>query len=419
MNKILFAFRNVVGTKSGRLDKVWNFDTKSMLLSSPITADVDVDKTPEIVFGTKDGKLYLLDDKAKVKWVYDSQEHLDNVELMFLDSENVHSIESAPNISDLTGNGEKEILFGSEMGFLYCLNHDGKLLWKFKAGGPIRATPLIADVNGDGHKEVVIGSFDNHLYILNAKGKVLAKYDLSSPVESTPCFSDGIIYLGTVDGVFHALTFDGKQLWTYKTDDKIVAEAIAINFDGKSKKKSIVIGSMDNNLYCFTHDGMVKWIYRTNGAIIAKAAFADINGDGLMEVVVGSCDNCVHTITSDGEKIWSYETDFWVGSTPIIKDVDGDGKLEIVVGSYDHNLYVLDAEGTYMLDYVPGLSRVVHQSGGFNEMMSDDPGQHVGKKIWQFKTDGIIVGCAYIEPTGQIIVNTKSGSVSNIVHSKS
>ena len=112
----------------------------------------------------------------------------------------------------------------------------------------------------------------------------------------------------------------------------------------------------------------------------------------------------------------TYETDFWVVSKPIVADIDGDGELEVIIGSYDHNLYILNSKGSYLLDYVPGISGVVQQAGHYSEIMTQEPGQHVGKKLWQFRTDGVVVGCAQVGDEPAIVVTTKPGLVNRIQH---
>jgi hypothetical protein len=103
-------------------------------------------------------------------------------------------------------------------------------------------------------------------------------------------------------------------------------------------------------------------------------------------------------------------------ASPIIADLDGDGKMEIVVGSYDHNIYVLDSEGSYVLDYVPGVSGIVAQTGNYGEALTSGPGKTKGKKIWQYKTDGVVVGCAYLSGEKSLIVNTESGNIKDLIH---
>ena len=89
-----------------------------------------------------------------------------------------------------------------------------------------------------------------------------------------------------------------------------------------------------------------------------------------------------------------------------------------MIGSYDHNIYVLDSEGSYVLDYVPGVSGIVSQTGHYGDAVTKEPGKTQGKKIWQYQTEGIVVGCAYVKDQNSIIVNTDSGKINNIVHKK-
>jgi hypothetical protein len=181
--------------------------------------------------------------------------------------------------------------------------------------------------------------------------------------------------------------------------------------------QSLVVGDLAGVLYCLDMQGNEQWHFITEGSIYGKAVMADLNGDDNLEIVFGSCDNKVYCLTHRGERMWSYETDFWVVTSPIVTDIDDDGSLEVVVGSYDHNLYVLDGEGAYNLDYMPGLSGVAHQAGHYTDIITQEPGEQVGKRLWQIKTQGMIVGCEELEKDN-IIVNVKSGYVDNITHSK-
>ena len=101
----------------------------------------------------------------------------------------------------------------------------------------------------------------------------------------------------------------------------------------------------------------------------------------------------------------------------MVVDIDNDGKLEIAVGSYDHSLYVFEAEGMFSLNYMPGLSGIVHQTGHYSSTLSSEPGKYVGKKLWQFKTEDIIVGTSYFinEEGINVIVADKNGKLNNLV----
>jgi outer membrane protein assembly factor BamB len=418
MSNITYAFKKLAKKRVGRLDKKWDFDAQSAINSAPLIADVDGDGKKEIVFGTKKGKLFVLGSDSAIKWFYDSNETVDEVELMFLDVESMSSIDAPPNVADLNDDGRNEVVFGTDLGIIYVLDDKGKLLWKFKAGGAIRGQVLLYDLYDDDDIKIIFGADDHKLYVLNSIGKVVWKFDAGSPIESTPGIlhkDKPFVVFGANDGNVFCVNNKGDLVWKFKTKDKVFAEP-CIDKIFKDDRLFVIIGSTDHKLYVLDDAGELRWEYKTEGAILAKACLADINDDKKMEIIFGSCDNSVYALTAEGDKLWSYETDFWIVSEPIVDDIDGDGKKEVIIGSYDHNVYVLDSEGSYVLDYVPGLSGVVQQAGHYSDIITKEPGKVTGKKIWQFRADGVIVGCAYIPDDKSIIVNTKTGLVNGVIH---
>ena len=351
------------------------------------------------------------------KWIYSAEEQHSQVELMFLDTDKANSISSSPNVADINNDGHKEIIFGTESGRLYAIDNKGKQLWSYHTDGPIRGTPFIQKF-ANNQIGILFGSLDKNLYFLNGKGQLLWRYNAKSEIQSTPAVMIAqrpLIIFGTDDGIVHALDLKGTLLWQYKTEDKVLAQA-ACDRLSPNGELNILIGSTDGTMYCINERGSLLWTYETDGAICSKAAIADINKDGRKEIVFGSCDNSVYAIDMNGKKLWSYETDFWVVASPIIADLDSDGRMEIVVGSYDHNIYVLDSEGSYVLDYVPGVSGIVTQTGHYGDAMTSGPGKTQGKKIWQYKTEGVVVGCAYLSGEKNLIVNTESGKINDLIH---
>ncbi|MBU1030383.1 MAG: PQQ-binding-like beta-propeller repeat protein [Nanoarchaeota archaeon] len=414
--KFTFGLKKIAsGNKRGRILEQWKFDSHSSLLAPPIIASLTKNKSHSIITGTKDGKIISVDLDANIEWVFNAKEDIDKMELMFLDVETSSSIQASPNVCDINNDGEKEIVVGSELGNIYTLNSKGKLLWKFKTNGSIRGTPLIADINNDGKKEIIFGSGDKNLYALDNRGVPLWKYDAKTEIESCPQKVQNQIVFGCSNGEITSVNNKGELLWRFKTKAKVLAQPISGKIFG-NEKEVIIIGSTDNYLYCLDLKGELIWSFKTRGAIYSKVVLADINNDGQLEIIFGSCDNNVYALDSNGEIIWSYETDFWIVAPPLVEDIDGDGQLEVIVGSYDQNIYILDARGSYKLNYVPGVSSVMQQAGHYTDIMTEEPGTITGKKIWQYKTEGIIVGCGYINETKSIIVNTKTGKINKLTH---
>jgi len=308
-------------------------------------------------------------------------------------------------------------VFGTESGRLCVIDNQGKLKWDYKVEGHIRGTPFIQKF-ANNETGIFFGSNDKCLYFLSSKGKPIWKYNAGSEIESCPAVilsQRPLVVFGSNDGTIHALDLKGTLVWSYKTDDKILAQPVYEKLS-KDTASVIIIGSTDGRVYCLSDTGELIWNFETDGAICSKVNVADLNKDNKKEIVFGSCDNHVYTLDMNGKKLWSYETDFWVVATPIIADVDNDGREEVVAGSYDHSIYVLDPEGSYILDYVPGVSGIVAQTGHYGEAMTKGPGKTQGKKIWQYKTEGIVVGCAYLGSEKNIIVNTESGQINDLIH---
>jgi len=413
-----FGLTKALSKHGGRIIERWMFDAKAPLVSPATTADLFRNGKQYILFGTKDGQVHCVDESGKEVWAFSPEDKLSAVESFFVDQERVYSIDAAPTVMDINADGKNEVLFGSERGMIYCLSADGKLLWKHDCGGSIKAGCLVEDVNMDGRLEILVGSSNNKLSVLTNKGEKLFEYITDSPVESVPGVLKGkkiMIVFGNNKGVLSAITPAQDLIWRIDLGSRITAKPV---FFHDSEEHRMVIGTIGGALHCISEHGEMVWVYKTRGSIYSAAAVHDINEDNKPEIIFGSCDNNVYALSADGQRLWNYETDFWITSTPLIADIDDDGKLEVVIGSYDHNVYILDSKGSYVLEYVPGLSDIVNQAGHYAGILTSEPGEQTGKKLYQYRMSGIIVGCALITQGNKtaIIVNVKSGTVSNITH---
>jgi outer membrane protein assembly factor BamB len=390
--------------RRGHLFKKWSYDSKSSLLAGPSSAQ------QRVAIATMDGRIILLDYDGNIVWQFNmSGSKAGKVERLFLENSEQSAIYSTPTLYDINNDKQFEVLCGSDSGYIYALNSDGKMLWSFKSNGPVRGKIIFA--NG----KIIFGSMDGFIYILNPNGALFARFDSKSKIESTPAvYLDNIIF-GADDGIVRSIDFNCNLLWKFKTNSQVTAEPTIAEL--YHRQHYVVIGSTDKNLYCLTLDGKLEWIFETEGRIISKAEVKDVNKDGEQEIFFGSCDSKVYALRSNGKMMWSYHTDFWVVSSPIVVDIDGDGNYEVIAGSYDNIIYVLDAEGSYLLDYMPGISGIVMQSGHYTNLLTSDPGELVGKRIWEYKTEGIVTGAALFD-NSQVIVTTKPGIVDNIAYSK-
>ena len=411
----MFSFGKSASKHKGRIVQRWVFEAKSPLLSSAAAVDLDGDGKKEIIFGTKDGKIFCITEENKEKWTYAISEKVDETESFFYDSERIDAVPATPTIKDVDDDGKPEVVFGTELGIVYCLSGAGKLVWEYRGKGAVRGRILVDDVDGDGSQEVLFGTTTGKFIILDHTGKQRFVFETQAAVEGEPAvIREGRtqVVFGNEKGIVFSYSPLGNLLWTFKADGSVKAKPVTGRLQGQD---SILIGDTAGVLHCLDLNGVERWRFKSEGAIYGRATIADVNHDESPEVIFGSCDNKVYCLNARGERIWSYETDFWIVTSPIVTDIDGDGDLEVVVGSYDHNLYVLDGEGAYNLDYMPGLSGVAHQAGHYTSVATREAGEHVGKRLWQIKTQGMIVGCEELEKDN-IIVNVKTGFVDDIKH---
>lgn len=98
-----------------------------------------------------------------------------------------------------------------EHSYLYAVNPDGSLKWKFETGLPISCSPSIG---ADGTVFFGCDNFSSatsargnqaHFYAVDANGHLKWRIETGSVVSSPAIDRDGSIYFGSVDGYLYAL----------------------------------------------------------------------------------------------------------------------------------------------------------------------------------------------------------------------
>lgn len=276
-------------------------------------------------------------------------------------------IESSPTIDE---NGV--VYFGSHDGYLYAINSDGTLKWKFKAGDPvydakwkrysaILSSPAIAS---DG--TVYIISPDDNFYAVK-DGKEVWRFPLKwNAIDfwaSATIASDGTIYVGSarvesgsglVSGFF-AINPDGTEKWHYEisagvTSAPAIAKDGTIYVNGNIMKNSDGASTTEGYVFAFTPSGTLKWKFKTQDWIETSPSIAE---DGT--IYTGSKEGKIYALNPDGTKKWDYQTGDGIGGTPAIGK-DG----TIYIGSWDGNMYALKPDGTVKWKYAvdPGFETI-------------------------------------------------------------
>jgi len=167
------------------LASLWSYRTGDNASSAdPVLADIDGDREVEIV---KSVDNYAGNDAHDAVYAFET----DGTLLWKVEG---LSGEDSPNVADLDGDGEVEIVgmtFGSEV---YCLDAEGRIKWRKDLRPQLddRAhaymTPVLCDLDGDARLEILAmtnGGYPQQangiLFALSAEGHLLDRLDVGGP----------------------------------------------------------------------------------------------------------------------------------------------------------------------------------------------------------------------------------------------
>ncbi len=258
---------------------LWKFQIKDSFVYSPTVNDEFV------IFGNNKKSVYCLDRKSGDEiWnkelagnsfyqaIHDGKLFLGDSSGMFscLNLSNgkliweydVHqSIVSCPIVSDDC------VFFVSKDWYLYCLTLGGKLKWKFRTENCIFSSPVKSENN------IFVVSEDRHVYCINADtGTLKWKRNVGSPSadadhKSMPAIHDGKIFIGLKlrgIGSYGVTCLDastGELMWQTKMPDRTYSFAISDN--------RLFTGCENGLFFCLNiDDGKIIWNFKTNNRIV-------------------------------------------------------------------------------------------------------------------------------------------------------
>ena len=197
------------------------FDTGSFFFRcAPAVAPLDP-ATPgqEIVFGSTNGKLYVLDARGRPLPGWPRTAPVGG-------SDFGSQFASGICIADLDRDGQREMVFVESTGRLHALHLDGNELPGFPVGGiqassnTVVPSPALGDLQGNGDLEIVVGGSDGRVQVFDAHGNALLAQPFNSGAasECSPLLGDVDgdgqieILFGNENGVLHAWNLDGSPV---------------------------------------------------------------------------------------------------------------------------------------------------------------------------------------------------------------
>lgn len=369
--------------------------------ASPVLADFEGDGRLSIVAAGMDGAVHVYDHQGRTRPGFP-------VPVSDPDGGRLERLVATPAVGDLDGNGDLEIVLGSNEYFwhdndfpvatvrLYAIHADGLDApgGPFLRGWPLRLSAVLPDVLpyiGRGNPNgVVLGDWDGKpgLEILTAPltgmpaiydhaGREVRRLSLGPWGEDSASLDfPGMIPIihpsagdldgdGTPDPVI-PLSGAGYFLGAGFADgQRIPADHLMAAWSGKS-------GRMFAGMPVKVDD----WQFFGNPSI------ADVDGDGRLEILGGSGLYRVHAYDLTGKAATGFPKNSfgWVIATPAVGDLDGDGLLEVVVGTREGWLWAWRTEapaaypdGRSALSW-PEYHRTGHNNANLSLPIRSQPG---------------------------------------------
>lgn len=242
---------------------------------------------PLLVFGTENSCLYALDMKGRLEWKFNAE----------------GPIRAQATAFDINRDSRKEIIFGSKCGKLYILNSSGKLISLFKARSGIEGSPFCYSKNGKA--SIIFGSNDGTLYSVDEDCQKRWEFRSGGKITAKPVLADlktggaSMLLIGSADGNLYALDEEGGLKWNFQAEGGINSNAVVsdVNADGRQE---ILFGCSDDRLYCLAPNGAKIWHFEADFWIVSPPVVADINNDGMPEIITGSLDSSLYVLGGEG-----------------------------------------------------------------------------------------------------------------------
>jgi outer membrane protein assembly factor BamB len=255
--------------------------------------------------------------------------------------------------------------------FLYAVNPDGTVKWRFELPGPPASTaPAIGpdgtiyvhsqgvDMEGEGCGKYMIASV-HYIQGIDPGGSLRCQFPLNggypmfaSSVMSAPAVGpDGTIYVGDTDTALYALNPDCTLKWAVSPSLSSIDSSPAVASDG-----TVYIVDGCSHLYAYTPDGDLKWsapLFDTNEHDVlcgANEQSPAIGEDGT--IYVQGTDEDLYAITPSGTLRCKFETFFSSSLTPAIA-ADGTVHLSTSLSIDEAGLFAINPDCSLKWEFLP------------------------------------------------------------------
>lgn len=228
-------------------------------------ADLDGDGQQEIIVGTEAWRFHALDRDGKERWRYES----------------VHASTCGTAV-DLDGDGREEVLAGTEYYRWHAIAPNGQQRWAYSGQTGPRANCVAAgDLTGAGKRAVVFGGADGNLHVLDAAGKLLWQFNTGDEVTAVAVVG-GRVFATSMNFNLYALDATGKPLWRRECGEAL--RSLALLNTRRAARLKIAVGGEDGRVAVYDSSGVLQGEVKLSGPISQLSA-SDLDGNGWEELV--------------------------------------------------------------------------------------------------------------------------------------
>lgn len=270
--------------------ELWTHETRGTIrLSSPEVADMDGSGNLKVFVGSRAGTVSKLDKDGRLEWEIRMST----------------SVSAKVSAVDINGDGVKELIAKDDNGKVMVLRNSGgtypgwpqdtvkNLTWPFEVGA--------ADLNGDGIREVFTTTPEKKFLVWHQNGEIRSEFPVSDASHSAPRLADldgdgrDEFIIGQADGTVLVCDEKGRPLpgWPFKSGHSIYYTPQIIDLNGDGKLDLVYtawnpegVGKQAGYVMALNRDGTpLKGFPKFIGKAIAPVTFADLDGDGYLEMV--------------------------------------------------------------------------------------------------------------------------------------
>lgn len=186
--------------------------------------------------------------------------------------------------------------------------NDGKIISAVKLDSPIIGAPVSFPPSGG----AIIAFADGTVEVRDGRGGKSRTVKMDTRITTQPLVVTGprgaLILVGTESGLISLTAEDLKPIGRIATGEDVPRGVLAAaDLDNDNAPEVLMITRSGRLAAINTSDGKIRW-HTTGATDAASATFADLNGDGLLDVLIAASPSFARGFSGrDGSLIWRAE----------------------------------------------------------------------------------------------------------------